>query len=101
MALLAVIHTATVCWDVYKVSIEKAQSRKTPKSGGRDGEDPRSPARKKGWYRSLGTAPLEQIKASRLLAAGPGSPVPDGAATIIREAGEMRLPPTPAFWPIT
>lgn len=44
---------------------------------------------------------LEQNKASRLLAAGPGSPVPDRATTIVREAEEMRLPPTPAFWPIT
>lgn len=44
---------------------------------------------------------MEQNKASRLLAAGPGSPVPDRAATIVREAEEKRLPPTPAFWPIT
>lgn len=77
MALLSVIHTATVCWDVYKVSIERAQSRETLWAG-------------TGHLERLG---LEQIKASRLLAAGPGSPVPDRAATIIGEAGEMRLPP--------
>lgn len=41
MALLSVIHTATVCWDVYKYS-EGSETCDTREL--RDREEPRSPA---------------------------------------------------------
>lgn len=96
MVLLSVVHTATVFWDVYKVSTKRAQRLVTPKSG--------ETGRSAGAPHSQRKAGAEQIKASRLLAAGrggAGSPVPGRAATIIREAGEIRLLLTPVFWPIT
>lgn len=48
MALLSVIHTAAVCWDVYKVSTERAQRRETPKSGGTGRSAGAPPERKAG-----------------------------------------------------
>lgn len=99
IALLSVIHTATVCWDVYKVSIERAQSRETPKSGGTGRIPGALPERKAGadhlelpaWSRS------KQIAGC----GGQEALFQTEGATIIRKAGEMRLPSTPAFWPIT
>lgn len=88
MTLLSVILTATDCWDICKIRTER--NTKEQGTQGRCGRE-----------KGQGCCCLEQIKASQLLAAGAGSPVPDRAAALIREAGEMRLPPTPAFGPIT
>lgn len=70
MTLLSVIRTATVCWDICKIRNTKEQ--------GTQGRCRRE--------KGQGCCCLEQIKGSQLLAAGAGSPVPDRAAALIREA---------------